>query len=638
MAQGYDPTKAALYNKLIQEGLSESVALRQAGITTADFANYELNDQGQLGAIEIGFGKNPGVNNVTGTATGKAIENQFISAAGPVNFNDTGAVPAVSASSTKSTSSTTTTTNGGGSTVRVEDVGTPTAASQAYEAKANTTYTDIKAISRELGPVQFGGNPNLTQEERNALVEQRAALYKEYNQDTTASTNALAPSPPVGSATTPNTTTDVKTTETVTASVNAPVSGANDTQLQQQEISNDPSPTANSISTSPSSVDQTQANLTTTDVQAAVKANLDANPNTNTQPTETVSATDTKTSEDTVLNPDYNAGLAGTTQTVPASDVKYTPEQLDALAANAGVDAGEGGVVTDKFLLENENRAQAEANRAKATKANAKAQQTISQQRKQINSADWRVRLRLAPNSKYLYNANDPGILAPLSAKSGTDGVIFPYTPAIDTTYRAHYSPYDLTHSNYRGYFYGNSYTDVVNIRAMFTAQDTKEAEYLLAVIHFFRSVTKMFYGQDAQRGSPPPLVYLSGLGEYQFNEHSCLVSAFQYNLPSDVNYIRARSSNIVGGLNLTTQRGKQSVSTPGNFAGLNRLAAALLPVGGLKKPPSPPTLGLNNPTYVPTKIEISLSLLPVQSRQQVSNQFSVEKFASGNLLKGGFW
>jgi len=341
-------------------------------------------------------------------------------------------------------------------------------------------------------------------------------------------------------------------------------------------------------------------------------------------------------------------GEQNETQTVPASEINTAPRTVQPI----GIAYDEEGNLLPGYTLDEDNnpvfvggtfvepatQAQANADRAKATLANARAQQTINQQRKQINSADWRVRLRLAPNSKYLYNANDPGILAPLSAKSGTDGVIFPYTPAIDTTYRAQYSPYDLTHSNYRGYFYANSYTDVINIRAMFTAQDTKEAEYLLAVIHFFRSVTKMFYGQDAQRGSPPPLVYLSGLGEYQFNEHSCLVSAFQYNLPSDVNYIRARSSNIVGGLNLTTQRNKQSVSTPGNFAGLNRLAAALLPIGGLKKPPAPPTLGLNNPTYVPTKIEITLSLLPVQSRQQVSNQFSVKDFANGNLLKGGFW
>jgi hypothetical protein len=49
-------------------------------------------------------------------------------------------------------------------------------------------------------------------------------------------------------------------------------------------------------------------------------------------------------------------------------------------------------------------------------------------------------------------------------------------------------------------------------------------------------------------------------------------------------------------------------------------------------------SLGVANPTYVPTKMEIQLTLLPMQSRQQVSQQFSLKGFANGNLLKGGFW
>jgi hypothetical protein len=40
----------------------------------------------------------------------------------------------------------------------------------------------------------------------------------------------------------------------------------------------------------------------------------------------------------------------------------------------------------------------------------------------------------------------------------------------------------------------------------------------------------------------------------------------------------------------------------------------------------------------VPTKIDISLTLLPMQTRDQVSKEFSLEKFANGNLLRGGFW
>lgn len=275
-----------------------------------------------------------------------------------------------------------------------------------------------------------------------------------------------------------------------------------------------------------------------------------------------------------------------------------------------------------------------EASLEAAARDRARQQQTIAQQRRQINNGDWRVRLRLAPQSKYLYNATNPGILKPLQV---TDGVIFPYTPTITTAYRANYSNYDLTHSNYRGYFYQNSYVDPVQVTCMFTAQSTAEANYLLAVIQFFKSVTKMFYGQDAERGVPPPLTYLTGLGEYQFNEHPCVVSQFNYTLPADVDYVRAGSPNQLG-LNQVNQRDRQTVSTGSLFGGLNRLAAALLTKGAIPNPPAPPSLASNRPTYVPTKIEINITLLPIQSRNQISKQFSLKEFANGNLIKGGFW
>jgi hypothetical protein len=254
-------------------------------------------------------------------------------------------------------------------------------------------------------------------------------------------------------------------------------------------------------------------------------------------------------------------------------------------------------------------------------------------------TGDWRVRLSLAPNSNYLYNATpDPGpVLWPLY---NTNGVIFPYTPTIDTSYKANYSAYDLTHSNYRGYFYQNSYVDGINIKATFTAQDTAEANYLLAVIHFFRSITKMFYGQDAQRGSPPPLVFLSGLGDYQFNQHPCVVAQFNYNLPGDVNYIRAQNVLNNGTNQLSARMRQTTLGNPISNA-IQRLASlgqGIQP--GAVSPPFAPqgSLPAGNPTYVPTKMEISLSLLPVQSRSQVSQQFSLAGFANGNLLKGGFW
>lgn len=268
----------------------------------------------------------------------------------------------------------------------------------------------------------------------------------------------------------------------------------------------------------------------------------------------------------------------------------------------------------------------------------ARQQQTIRELRNNAaQSGDWRVRLRLAPNSNYLYNAPSPGILSELKA---TDGVIFPYTPSIETAYIANYDPYELTHSNYRSYFYKGSHVDAINVRGTFTAQDSKEADYLLAVIHFFRSCTKMFYGKDEQRGAPPPLVYLNGYGDYQFSEHPCVVSQFNYTLPPDVDYIRAQNA-LTNNTNLLNNRLRNPIANNPLAYSVNRLLNSKLVQGALDFRPTlvgTGNLGISSPTYVPTKMEISITLLPIQSRSQISNNFSVKEFANGNLLKGGYW
>jgi len=389
---------------------------------------------------------------------------------------------------------------------------------------------------------------------------------------------------------------------------------------------------------------------------------------TNQIPQEILITNTTDTGPDQVL-PEASEPYSNLAQVPPGADpeLPQPPGENDLILANTGQNLGvpdEFGFVTDpvtgvkvlpediepglldgylvEFTPDGERilnpeevtAAQEQATIAAGFLNQARQQQTIAAQRKQINNADWRVRLRLAPQSRYLYNADNPGILQPLAV---TDGVIFPYTPKIDTAYKADYDSYTLTHSNYKGYFYKSSYTDSINLSCTFTAQSTSEANYLLAVITFFKSATKMFYGQDAERGAPPPVVFLTGLGEYQFNEHACLINQFNYNLPADVDYIRAGSPNNVG-VDLINRRDRQSVSTNSLFGSLNRLASAFLTPGALAKPPAPTVLSINNPTYVPTKMDITISLLPIQSRQQVSKQFSVKEFANGNLIKGGFW
>ncbi len=330
---------------------------------------------------------------------------------------------------------------------------------------------------------------------------------------------------------------------------------------------------------------------------------------------------------------------------VVATNLSQQQAILFAQDANTvGVDGAAGEEVNRQIDF-----AEAQAANIAAQTDQARAQQAIAEWRRQANAGDWRVKLRLAPNANYLYK--DPeiqsgSILWPLSV---TGGVIFPYTPQINTVYKANYSNYDLTHSNYRGWFYQNSYVDDIQITATFTAQDTSEANYLLAVIHFFRSVTKMFYGQDPQRGAPPPLVFLQGLGQYQFNLQPCLVSQFNYNLPADVDYIRAGSRNV-NGVNFLARRDRQASSSNIFSSAWERLRNSGLAPGAERKlpgsydlGPTPPTLGTDSPTYVPTKLEIVLVLHPVQNRQQVSQEFSLKGFANGTLLrdpqsKGSFW
>ena len=244
---------------------------------------------------------------------------------------------------------------------------------------------------------------------------------------------------------------------------------------------------------------------------------------------------------------------------------------------------------------------------------------------------DWRVRLSLAPNANYLYKVpkGKAGILEPLQA---TDGVIFPYTPAVSVAYSAGYDPSDLIHSNYKVYQYKGSSVDTVSISCDFTAQDTTEANYLLAVIHFFRSVTKMFYGQDQNpnNGVPPPLCYLSGFGAYTFDAHPLVVTNFTYATPTEVDYIRAGSQTNQPGVNIAQQN-----STVNTFNSSTTRTA----MNGLS--PKVPNFSTQNSminseaTYVPTKIQLQITCIPIVTRNDISNKFSLKEYATGELLRG---
>ena len=344
-----------------------------------------------------------------------------------------------------------------------------------------------------------------------------------------------------------------------------------------------------------------------------------------------------------VPNTPANTGIFANPNFSPEA-ISGTPAPVNP-ATDPGVKSPFGGAASNAAAAQNPEAAaaayqQEQANQAAAMKQKAQEQPAVQAQFQSPANGDWRVRLHLAPGATYLYNAEGPGILAPLAA---SNGVVFPYMPTIQTTYNANYESVELTHSNYRGQFYKSSYVGDVQITGVFTAQDTAEANYLLAVIHFFRSVTKMFYGaEDDLRGAPPPLVYLIGLGQYQFNNQPCVVKTFNYSMPNDCDYIKTKPNNYntnLGGRSAKPQAASNPIS-----AVINRLRNSLLPQGAMPNVPAQSLLEMQSvtnivdATYVPTKCEIQITLMPIQTRSQQSQQFNMQNFANGNLLKGGFW
>ena len=340
------------------------------------------------------------------------------------------------------------------------------------------------------------------------------------------------------------------------------------------------------------------------------------------------SSTSTAYDDDGNLNPGwavdelgivYFAGL-GPPLTVPPPTTDPTIQTFDDGSSIQTFDDG-STLVTDTDGNVRGLGAQTNQARSQAT-----AQDTANFETKQ----DWRVRLSLAPSATYLYKAENPGILKPLK---DTDGVIFPYLPTVNVSYIANYDPQELTHSNYKAYQYRSSSVEQVQITGDFTAQDTAEANYMLSVIHFFRSVTKMFYGQDQnpKPGTPPPLVFLYGLGDFQFNAHPLVVTTFNYSLPNDVDYIRASAPTLAAGVSTAGYTTASNSTSPTN----TRLSSVGLNTGATASAPQFQTNSNSQPTYVPTKMQIQITALPMVTRNDISNNFSLKQYATGALLRG---
>lgn len=247
---------------------------------------------------------------------------------------------------------------------------------------------------------------------------------------------------------------------------------------------------------------------------------------------------------------------------------------------------------------------------------------------------DWRVRLTIPRWASFMTSP----VLTPLK---DAGGLIFPYTPSINISSGASYTPVSTVHTNYTFQAYQKSDPGEIKIEAPFLVEDATQALYWIATVHYLRSMTKMFSGADPKAGNPPPAVFLNGYGAYVFKNVPVVVASMSVNLGSDCDYIAtevygsaagelAGIADSIGGLADTLGGALPQLagasSAVSSFAGSVSSVAALAGTFGIGGKTSG---GL---THVPTKSTISITLKPVYSRASARN-FSLDRFVTGGYM-----
>ena len=243
-----------------------------------------------------------------------------------------------------------------------------------------------------------------------------------------------------------------------------------------------------------------------------------------------------------------------------------------------------------------------------------------------------------------LYTRNPTWLTGTLQSllKTG-NGIIFPYTPTININHSANYGTYDINQSVEQTHFYSMTPNASFQLTAVFTANTAKEAEYMLACIHFLRTATKSDFGayKDGIRrtdaGTPPPVLVFSGYGTEMFNNIPVVVRSVNFTLPEDVDYVTVQTQNageIVAGRAVD----QGNLDALGNDI-TNELQAQenagadytedFTEIPGITVP--------DESSSVPTSILFSIDLAPQHPPSQLRDEWNFEKYASGDLLRKGY-
>ena len=213
---------------------------------------------------------------------------------------------------------------------------------------------------------------------------------------------------------------------------------------------------------------------------------------------------------------------------------------------------------------------------------------------------DWRVRLQLPNESHFKYLLDNNELLAPLEKSRG---VFWPVTPAVIVQNSANYNPLAQTHSNYPFQAYQNSQVDTISIVGEFPVQNSDDAKHWIATVKFLRTMTKMAFGQSKFRGSPPPIVHLSGYGDHVYNKVPVVISQFSVELRPGIDYISTNQSN-----------------GSSEAIGVDKFDNYVIDENRVE-----------DSSWAPTISTISCMVTPIYSRETL-RQFSLRKFADGSL------
>ena len=218
--------------------------------------------------------------------------------------------------------------------------------------------------------------------------------------------------------------------------------------------------------------------------------------------------------------------VAGSTSNI-AADISGAINKLTGGNLAGGLMKKAGSISAAAGMLNNVLSLKRGANIPSGAEVFAKQGQAIELQ--PGSKDDWRVRISC---NWYLFNS------LMFDRLQATGGVVWPYLPNITVSTKADYGSINPIHSNYTQYNYKNSVVEDIQISGEFSCETETDAAYWIAATTFFKTATKMFFGQGYKAGNPPIICFLTGYGASVFDRIPVIVKSFSVDLKDDVNYI----------------------------------------------------------------------------------------------------